>query len=812
MIKNRVITILSIFFLFITITPSFSQIKDKTILGKVIDGQTLDPLPYANITFLNSDIGTSSDINGTFIITNSTSANSLVISYVGYKSLMIDLKNIKKEEENIFSLFPINIFLQEVTVYSHTNSQTQLSEISSLSMQSERIREISAGMPDILRSVQSLPGITVNNEFKADYNVRGGNQDENLVLVNGAKVYEPFHIKEAANASVGIFNVDLIQKVDLITGGFSAKYGDKMSSVMNIQYREGNKKNYTGAASLSLAYLDGYFEGPITENSSFILGIRKSYLEYILKMINDKDISSVKPSFYDVQGVLSYNFSPSNKILFEFIHAGDDFSYEPNKQNISSPVNGSFQGQDAEFNSSKIENENYKATYFSNLFDIQSLNVLSNKTLLKGEVSYYKQTDNEYRLFLRDENQVIDILASADNYYNKIHTERLTYDTLDIETLELRSDLAFQFTPNYEMDLGLSVQDITYNQVIDDIYTYIRRDNFDDPNFEKRDTLITRGELSKAEPIKVKSFKYNAYLENIFQLSDALTLNIGGRLDYFDLNKDLTISPRISAAYSLSDRTTLRAAWGYYYQSPIYRQLKSSASSDTNTQSQLAIHYILGLEHSIFFTDDLNNFLKLKIEGYYKDYRNLISSFYGTFERLTYSGYNDAVGSAKGIDVYAVLSVPGFYCWLSYALLFANENKLTDGIGEYPRYTDQRNTLAFISSIDLGAAWSFSLKGYYGSGFPYTPRTAVNNNGTWEWKSERIHSAHLPAYKRIDVRVSKNFNFGNSSLNVFIDVSNVFNFKNIQNYEYKTPGFTKPTPEEIPLWPILPSFGIRYKF
>jgi outer membrane cobalamin receptor len=807
-----VITFLAFYFLLIIITPSLSQVRDTKISGKVIDGQTFDPLPYANITFLNSDVGTSSDINGTFILTNSINANSLVISYVGYKSLIIDLSNIKKEEEIIFSLFPINIFLQEVTVYSNTNKQTHLSEISSLSMQSERIREISAGMPDILRSVQSLPGITVNNEFKADYNVRGGNQDENLVLVNGAKVYEPFHIKEAANASVGIFNVDLIQKVDLITGGFSARYGDKMSSVLNVQYREGNKKNYTGAASLSLAYLDGYFEGPITENSSFILGIRKSYLEYILKMIDDKDISSVKPSFYDVQGVLSYNFSPSNKILFEFIHAGDDFSYEPNRQNIPSPSIGSFQGQDAEFKSLKIENENYKATYFSNLFDIQSINVLSNHTLLKGEVSYYKQTDNEYRLFLRDENQDIDILTSAANYYDKIHTERLTYDTLGIETLELKSDIAYQFTPKYELDLGLSFQNITYNQVIDDIYTYIRRDNFDDPNIEKRDTLITRGELSKAEPIKVNSFKYNAYLENIFQLSDALTFNIGGRLDYFDLNKDLTFSPRISAGYSLSDRTTLRAAWGYYYQSPIYRQLKSSASSDTNTQSQLAIHYILGLEHSIFFSDDINSFLKLKIEGYYKDYRNLVSSFFGTFERLTYSGYNDAAGSAKGIDIYAVLSVPRFYCWLSYGLLFANENKFTDAIGKYPRYTDQRHTLSFISSLDLGAAWSFTLKCYYGSGFPYTPRTAIKTNGTWEWKSEQIHSAHLPAYKRVDVRISKDFNFANSSLNLFIDVSNVLNFKNIQNFEYKTPGFSKPTPEEVPLWPILPSLGIRYKF
>ncbi len=258
-------------------------------------------------------------------------------------------------------------------------------------MQSERITEISAGMPDILRSLQSLPGITVNNEFKADFNVRGGNQDENLILVNGAKVYEPFHIKEAANASVGIFNVDLIQKVDLITGGFSARYGDKMSSVLNIQYREGNREKYTGAASISLAYLDGYAEGPISDKSSFIFGFRKSYIEYLLSLVNYEDISSMKPAFYDVQGVLTHNFSPSNKILFEFIHAGDNFRYLPDRQNFYTPYSGTFQDQDAQFKSSKVENENYNSSYYSNLFDIKSINALSSKAFLNLEISYYKQ-------------------------------------------------------------------------------------------------------------------------------------------------------------------------------------------------------------------------------------------------------------------------------------------------------------------------------------------------------------------------------------------------------------------------------------
>lgn len=804
--------ILIISFLFsIGSSPIFSQQNRRTILGKVVDGQTFDPLPFANISLQNSDLGTTSDVKGNFIVNNNIDAKNLVISYVGYKSLIINVDSIPNNYEKVFYLLPISIYLQEVTVYSNVNQQS-LSEISSLSMQSERIREISVGMPDIMRSIQSLPGIAVNNEFKAQFNVRGGNQDENLVLVNGTKVYEPFHIKEVTNASVGIFNVDLIKNVDLITGGFSARYGDKMSSVLNIQYREGNKEKFAGAVSLSLAYLDGYIEGPITDECSFILGIRKSYLEYVLSLIDYEDISSLKPLFYDVQGVLNYDFTPSNKILFEFIHSGDDFGYTPLKHKQASPTIGLLNNQSAEIITSRNQSEDDKADYYSNLFAIQSINLLSSKALLKGEISFYKQTDNEYRFYSSDDNEDYRILSSGTNFFNKLRTERLTYDTLDIETIEFKTDFAYQLATQYEINSGLSFQSIRYNHVLDDFFTYIQKNNFADSSVTVADTIKSPGVFSGKVPVDAKSFKYSAYIENIFQPADYLTFNIGGRIDYFDLNKDFTFSPRISASYNLNAQTTIRAAWGHYYQSPIYRQLKSSAASDTNTQSQMAIHHILGLEHSIFLNDNPNSFLKLKVEGYYKDYRNLISSSFTIFERLLYSGYNDAVGSAKGIDFFAVLNIPQFYCWLSYGLLYANEDKLTDDMGKYPRYTDQRHSFSFISNLDLGSEWSFSLKGYYGSGFPYTPKTAVNNNGIWEWQSGRIHSAHLPAYKRVDIRISKDFIYDNSTLNVFLDVSNVFNFRNIQNYEYKAPGFSKPVREEVLLWPVIPSLGLRYKF
>ena len=460
---------------------SLSQTNKINIKGQVIDFTTNEPLPFANVQVLNRAQGTTTGLKGIFELEDVFIDDTLIVSFVGYKSLDITVKQLKNDQLNIFKLQSTDINLQEITVYSVQNSGSESSIDNEISVQSDRIREIAVGMPDILRSMQSLPGIVTNNEFKADFNVRGGNQDENLVLVNGTRVYEPFHIKEAANASIGIFNVDLMRKVDIITGGFSAKYGDKMSSVLNIDYREGDNEKYSGAVSVSLAYVDGFAEGPLGNLGSFIIGARKSYMEYVLNMIDYEDISSAEPSFYDVQGVVSFNLSQRNRLLFEFIYAGDDFSYKPRRDYAH-----------------KTENENNLASYTSAVFGIKSKNILSSKALLNAEINYYDQGDNEYRQFFRD-------------YKNSdLIVERFTFDTLKIKTLEYNSSLQYQLDPTYEINLGLSYHNILYERNSDDIWTLNRDESYP-------------GDYGK-DAVNAKSFKYAAYIENIFAITESLKI------------------------------------------------------------------------------------------------------------------------------------------------------------------------------------------------------------------------------------------------------------------------------------------------
>jgi hypothetical protein len=222
--------------------------------------------------------------------------------------------------------------------------------------------------------------------------VRGGTYDENLVLVNGARVYEPFHVKEEPLASIGVFNIDMVRKIDFVSGGFSAEYGDALGSVLNVDYRSGNKEKISRRASLSLIDLGVLLEGPLTANGSWILGLRKSYLEYVIKLAEANP--SINPSFYDLQGQIDYEITPANKLRLDFIHSGDDFIFDPTIE--------LFQWRDLlKINNESIavirnrkEHNQVEANYFSNLFALKSTNVLSNKLLNESIVSYYGELNN----------------------------------------------------------------------------------------------------------------------------------------------------------------------------------------------------------------------------------------------------------------------------------------------------------------------------------------------------------------------------------------------------------------------------------
>jgi outer membrane receptor for ferrienterochelin and colicin len=784
------------------------QPRTYKVSGIIRDGSTHEPLVFTSIVVKGTQQGISTDAKGKFLLNLPQGNDTLRCSYVGYKSMEIPIF-VDKDIQLSINLFAMDVLLQDVTIYAYQGGDKELADASALSLQSEKIKSSTFIFQDVLRSVQMLPGVSTNNEFNAQFNVRGGNPDENLVLVNGTQVYEPYHFKETGSYSIGVLNAELINKMDLMTGGFPARYGDKMSSVLNIEYREGNRERYQGTASLSLTDFDVVAEGPLSENGSFILGARKSYLEYLLNIVSTK--RAISPSYYDVQGVVDYSLSSSHKLLIKFINAGDKFVEDPVDHDY-----GPYQWTDSLKNTYKNGNSNgAQMQYYSTLLALQSVNIISSSTILKTEISFYDQRENEKFWNNSYSNYLGVAPGNTDFYFNNWTNEHIYHNDLRIQTLELNSTLDQQLSSCYGIKTGASFQHITYEEdqvyqrTTDQFINYYYHPHPDTTTIHQIDNPLD--ELNNQ--MHTQSFKLAGYLENVVQLNDRLLLNVGGRFDYFDLNKDLTWSPRINLAYQVGGGLTVRGAWGEYYQSPNYRQVAYPAASDTNTQSQRAIHYVLGADYTANLDPEERSFLKMKVECFYKKYDNLMSATLTSYGIVDYSRKNDAVGNSKGADVYIMYSVPGFYGWVSYSYLEAMQDVLNDNYGSFPRNTDQQHTLAIMGDLDLGSNWNIVMRYIYGSGYPYTPLYAhyISADYGWEWISGAPNSERLPSYSCMDLRISKGFQMFGLATSLFLEASNLFDASNFIAYQYYFDyGNAIKEGEKLP--PLVPSMGMSIRF
>lgn len=794
--------------------------QDRTVVGFVRNTQTGEGIASASVYLKNGKIRTTSDDNGRFTLripqTEAGKEQTVIASFIGYKTAQKILPVGSSTLE--IQLVSLNYVLQEVSVFSRpkkgkSDNIAEIDKAGSIGMQSETVQKTAGMFKEAFRTVQMMPGVSSNNELSARFNVRGGNQDENLVLVNGTQVFEPFHAKYAPQASIGVFNVDLIQSIDITTGGFSAQYGDRMSSVMNMQYREGAKDRVHGSVGLSFTNVDALLEGPLGNKGSFIVGARQSFLGPLVKLIRPQD--QMDPSFYDVQGQINYDIASGHKLFFQFLQSGDKFLLDQ-RDTLSARGESSVRTTPVTWQQNDFGRNEVNSSYGNTILNLRSTNVFSSAAFLKTELSYYNQFDDENGRQTMSASWAGQSKNSHVAYFTQHERELQAKNQLTIRTMEARSMLDVQAASWYDVRIGGGYQNLRYLQ---------NRSGFDRNN---RITTVDRSpdttrtawndtNTVRPEAIDVTSFKAFGFWENIFQITDELTLNVGGRADYFDINRDLNLSPRANVSYRTEGGTTLRAAWGWYYQSPLYQQLKYSYSSDSNTKAQRATHYILGLEQRISFDDD-NGSLTAKLDGFYKKYDNLIS-----YQRIftsdianpnsgpRYVRNNDAEGFAKGFDAMVTVAWRNLNFWVSYGYLDTQEDLLKDTIGFYPRFTDQRHSLAMVLDYKLGDGWSCGARFTYGSGQPYTPLQFDKVKQRWVETAPK-NSVNYPAYQRVDVRVDKRFTIFGLDGFFFLDVNNVLNYDNVRNYSYSRDYDGNTTVNTNYLWPILPSFGLTINF
>jgi len=296
------------------------------VSGHIYDIESNKPLPYANIYVRNSVWGSMSDTDGYYEFNLPPGEYDLVCSMIGYKTHIrkIIIFNNSNKQFNVY-LSPTILSLPGVFIIGiKSPEQKQIESTSCQVLDARKIGSLPFTLNDANRALKTMPGITSNTERSSELNVRGGTSEENLVLIDGIRIYSPFHLKEVYNTSISIPNLNMIEEVNIMTGGFPAKYGDRLSSVLNIKYKNGNSTKLTNEIEIGTVRFNYLLEGPISDKSSGILSYNKSYFELPFKIIEHNSflpkfysISAI-PKFYDFQAKLDYHFSLQNFCSFFF--------------------------------------------------------------------------------------------------------------------------------------------------------------------------------------------------------------------------------------------------------------------------------------------------------------------------------------------------------------------------------------------------------------------------------------------------------------------------------------------------------------
>ena len=784
--KRVLLLILSLFIC----SYSFSQIN---LEGWVKAADTKESVPYAILKNIRSKQVVASNEQGHFKIVVESLPAVLQVSSIGYTTEQIEVT--KNDTFLNIILKPSSLSLSEVNVYA-SRGNMQASSLETL--KSTESYNLAGTTKDIFRSIQMLPGVSSNNAMSAQFNVRGGTYDENLMLINGVEVAEPYHIKIFPMASIGIFNIDLVDRIDFSGGGFSAENGNALSSVLNVGYRKANNDSIKGTVSLGLIDLGFVTDIPLGRKMSLLFGARRSYLDPIVKLVAPDDKVSI--SYYDIQSKFDYEINSRNKVSLLAIYSADKDKVGPQTEINSNQFNEMFGQQPMVVTHKQANQFTLDAAYSDLLLALSGRHVLSGRVILHSEFSFYRENEND-PMTNRDSANFYYSVNELFNYTNYYRDDIKSYKMMNYEG-KLSGKIMFSQNNNSKIGIYFKRSDLDYTRTL--INFWDSRNNTDRyPDTTHIFTKPTDIESNSIQSFKANSYKLGAYLTHIWQVSPKLTLNLGLRSDYFELNKELDISPRANLLYEILPQLKLSAAWGVFYQSPLMKQLKFSVATTDNTKSQKATHYLLGIEKKL-------NHTTFKIEAYYKQYDNLLPIKRTSQGEIIYEvKENIANGYSTGIDVEYVITKKHIDFWLNYSLATAKE-RLNGTHHYYSRYTDQRHAISSMVLCKLNHLNEISLKMIYGSGYAY--QRMFYDATTREWTSNgEINSAHLPYYLSIDLRYQKEFRMHSRPLRFYIDLMNVLNRKNVIGHRYGINN-NGPYEENSSFLGLLPTFGLIYDF
>ena len=775
-----------IFFILIYF-PLFAQ-KQVRIMGTVT-GEYGQALEFVSVAQINTSNATQTNIEGNYMLHVEEGVPlKITFHYVGYTQKTIDLPSLYNDMIVDMKLFKGTSQLPEVTVEGKT--------INTIRERLDHIARVNPSNPSIGSGIEGLlvtmGGVSSTNELSTQYTVRGGNFDENMVYVNGIEIYRPLLVRNAQQEGLSFVNPNMVKTVDFSTGGFTAEYGDKMSSVLDVGYKRPTR-SFEGLASASFLGGDVYL-GSSSKAFSQVTGIRYKTTRSLLKT-TDTD-AEYKPDFIDAQTYMALNLSKTWEVSFLGNYSHNTYRFTPKTQ---------------ETKFGTIANiRNFKA-YFDG-WEKDKFITHQGALSLKGKVSDHVELSFSGSMFGSNEYERYDIgskyllreVIVDDN--NNAQEDPNSLAGIGAYHEHARNSLesniySFSHKGSAKLDSHTLRWGVTYQQekIKDQINEWELRDSIGYSQSPNYDLLSLYSNLRSKN--KIESNRFSGYIQDTYKAfsnSGLWIFNLGARVSHWDLNKETIVSPRGAIAFipSKNDDLVFRFSTGLYYQAPYYKELQQIITTDGNSEIQLnkniksqrSIHFLLG--NDIHFKSDGRPF-KFTTEAYYKALSN-INPYTVNNVKIRYAGENKAKGYILGMDMklYGEF-IPGVDSWVSLSVMKTQQKY--DG-HSVPLPTDQTYNLSFFFQ-DYFPGYerlSMSLKGVFAQGLLFSAPNRGFEKGYFR----------NPAYKRFDLGfawqvLGDEFAIRNRSAfcgafrNIWLgmDVFNVFDMKNTSTHYWITDAY-----------------------
>ncbi len=733
------------FFFLICIMACFAGLtanaqQDAVLSGK-ITAEDEGPVSNANVTVSGISAGTNTNSEGKFQV-RVPSGRKLVVHFTHISfledSLVVTLKPGDHKEIQVI-LLKSTTELRAVEVKDQQLRTNSFNRIDPKTV--TFIPTMNASVEDLIKT---MPGVASRNELSSQYSVRGGNYDENLVFVNDIEVYRPFLIRAGQQEGLSFINPDLVSAITFSAGGFESKYGDKMSSVLDIRYKR--PTSFAGSFDISLLGANAHLEGVIVKKLSYLIGARYKTNTYFLKGLDVK--GNYKPRYFDLQTLLNYTFNEKWEFSVLGTYSINSFKLIPtNQETTFGTLNETYKVM--------IYFDGQEADRYENWLGAATLTYKPTKNIRLRLISSFYQAmeretydiSGEYWLGLLEGNQQSNDYQSlgVGAYLN--HARNYLDGT--VFNIEHRGSYDKN---NVLMLWGLKYQGETFNNIMNE---WELQDSTGYSLPRPSDSIIS-GHISH-DPLalsnvirannSIVSSKLSGFCQNTWTFRNThndIAITAGLRAIYTDLNNQFLLNPRINISFSphWKKDVVFRLSGGYYSQPPTFRELTDLRGNIIpDLKAQTSIHAVAG---SDLYFQWWGRPFKFVSEIYYKYIMDLIPYEIDNL-KIRYYGTNDAFGYATGIDFRINGEfVKGAESWASLSFLKTMENINGDWI---PRPTDQRVNLSifFQDYIPGFPTWRVNLTLCYGTGLPFGPPKAPKNQQTMR----------IPAYRRVDLGLSK---------------------------------------------------------